>query len=49
LVRGGGPRPSLQVLPVSVAEIFCPRGRIASGRPVPASAMEPLEALSVNV
>ena len=37
LVRGGGPRPSLRVLPVFVAEIFCPKGRV--GRPVPASAI----------
>ena len=35
LVRGGGPRPSLRILPVFVAEIFCPRGRV--GRPVPVS------------
>lgn len=37
LVRGGGPKPSLRVLPAFVAEIFCPRGRV--GLPVPASAM----------
>jgi hypothetical protein len=37
LARGGGPKPSLRVLPAFVAEIFCPRGRV--GLPVPASAM----------
>jgi hypothetical protein len=36
-VRGGGPKPSLRVLPAFVAEMFCPRGRV--GRPVPTSAI----------